>query len=69
MPETTQPERYFGAGPWPDGQFYVWDRRRSAICNPDTGSYGMPWRRLGTATEASDAAMQLNQRAAVSHGR
>lgn len=52
--------RFWGAGPWPDGQFYVWDSRTSGITNPDGEDGGYPWRRLNSMQEAEDAAGDLN---------
>lgn len=53
--------RFRGAGPWPEGQFYVWDHERAAIHPPD-GKWGStPWRKLTTMREASEAAEALNQ--------
>lgn len=55
------PGRFTGAGPWPSGEYYVWDKRRSAICNPDTGGYETPYRLLATPEEAEAAAGALNK--------
>jgi hypothetical protein len=53
--------RYWGAGPWPGGEFYVWDSRTSSIANPDGEDAGLPWRRLNTMAEAEEAAKKLNE--------
>src|SRR5688572_9341551 len=53
--------RFRGAGPWPDGQFYVWDVQISGIRNPDSGEANSPWRKMYTKDEADRAAADLNQ--------
>ena len=53
----------FSAGnyPYDDGQYYVWDRERSSIVNPDTGRCDSPWRKIYTKQEAEQAAALLNK--------
>jgi hypothetical protein len=46
--------------PRDDGQFYVWDSKRSSICNPDTGGYDSPWRKIYSHEECERAANDLN---------
>lgn len=54
-----RPKRYGGAGPWPDGQFYVWDYENASITNPVPGE--TTWRRLESMEDANRYAAILNK--------
>lgn len=59
IPELLLEERFKGAGPWPEGDFYVWDNRHAGITNPD-GDNSYPWRKMASIEDAQRAAERLN---------
>jgi hypothetical protein len=62
IPEQMFEERFSGAGPWPEGEFYIWDKKHAHIVSPNYPGYKSPWPKLSTKDAADAAASILNQR-------